>query len=135
MKLAWVPARRVAPHNKAAVVVVAVWGVLLLALEPVGRFFQIDTTICLLRRLTGLPCPACGGTRCFLCLLQGDILAAVAYNPLAAVACALAAAVLGMRLIMRRQVQVQLRPRERLAAVLVLVAAVLANWAYLIYCH
>jgi hypothetical protein len=30
-------------------------------------------TICLFRRVTGRPCPACGSTRATLALLQGDV--------------------------------------------------------------
>ncbi|MCE5325696.1 MAG: DUF2752 domain-containing protein [Planctomycetaceae bacterium] len=134
MRLAWVKAQRIPRHNRAAVVVVAVWGIVMLAMEFIARAFHINTTTCLLKRLTGLPCPACGGTRSFVCLLHGDILAAVAFNPLAAIICLLAAAALVVRMLLRRQVQVQLGPRERVAAMSIFVAAVLVNWAYLIQC-
>ena len=36
---------------------------------------------CLLKILTGLPCPFCGGTRAALALLQGHLTAAFALNP------------------------------------------------------
>ena len=44
---------------------------------------------CLFRRLTELPCLACGGTRCVRSLTQGDVLAALAYNPAVALAATL----------------------------------------------
>ncbi len=40
-----------------------------------------STPGCLFRRLTDVPCLACGGTRCVRALTQGEILAALAYNP------------------------------------------------------
>lgn len=40
-----------------------------------------STPGCLFRRLTDVPCLACGGTRCVRSLTQGEFLAALAYNP------------------------------------------------------
>ena len=37
---------------------------------------------CWFRRLTGLPCPTCGATRCALSLAHGDLTAALRHNPL-----------------------------------------------------
>lgn len=37
---------------------------------------------CWFRRLTGLPCPTCGATRCAMSLLHGDIAGAWRHNPL-----------------------------------------------------
>ena len=36
---------------------------------------------CVLRRLTGLSCPGCGLTRCFISLAHGEISSAWSYNP------------------------------------------------------
>ena len=36
---------------------------------------------CTFRRLTGLACPGCGGTRALRALIEGEPLAAVCYNP------------------------------------------------------
>lgn len=38
--------------------------------------------VCGVRRLTGLQCPGCGGTRCTVKLLHGDLPGALAMNPL-----------------------------------------------------
>jgi hypothetical protein len=40
---------------------------------------------CIFRSLTGVPCPSCGTTRAAMAFLDGDIVAALAANPLAAV--------------------------------------------------
>ena len=37
--------------------------------------------LCTLRRLTGLSCPGCGLTRCFIALAHGDLAAAWQLNP------------------------------------------------------
>ncbi|MBQ2813488.1 MAG: DUF2752 domain-containing protein [Akkermansia sp.] len=36
---------------------------------------------CIFRKLTGLECPGCGGTRALRALISGDIGAAMGYNP------------------------------------------------------
>ncbi len=46
---------------------------------PRGR----ESTFCLLRRATGIPCPGCGMTRAFDRLADGDWAGAVAAHPLA----------------------------------------------------
>src|SRR6476659_5567677 len=37
--------------------------------------------LCMLRRVTGMSCPGCGLTRCFISLAHGDIAAAWSFNP------------------------------------------------------
>jgi hypothetical protein len=37
---------------------------------------------CTFRQVTGVPCPSCGATRAGLALAQGDLMAALSYNPL-----------------------------------------------------
>ena len=37
--------------------------------------------LCFLRRFTGIGCPGCGLTRCFISLAHGDLNAAWSYNP------------------------------------------------------
>ena len=39
--------------------------------------------LCMLRGLTGLPCPSCGLTRAFCALSQGEVLSALAFNAMA----------------------------------------------------
>lgn len=55
-------------------------------------FFRLGLTTpaCGFRRLTDLPCLACGGTRSARALASGDVLAALAFNPLFVLGLALA---------------------------------------------
>ena len=41
---------------------------------------------CVFRSLTGIPCPTCGTTRAAAAFLDGDVMTAFIYNPLAALA-------------------------------------------------
>ncbi len=38
---------------------------------------------CPIKKLTGIPCPACGSTRAVLALLRGDFKAYLSFNPFA----------------------------------------------------
>jgi hypothetical protein len=37
--------------------------------------------LCMMKRLTGLACPGCGLTRCFISLAHGDLASAWSHNP------------------------------------------------------
>jgi hypothetical protein len=62
------------------------WGaaaVSAVALRPVWIAIAPHLGSCTFRRLTGIPCPTCGTTRTALALLDLDLGAAIAVNPLA----------------------------------------------------
>ena len=119
----------------------SIWlGVSLLSLALAWLWLHLGLPLlrCPLHELTGCPCPTCGATRCVRFALGGDFGAAFGINPLAflsLVALALydlyAATVLALR-----------RPRLRLytapawvgkSARLAAVAALAANWAWLVW--
>jgi hypothetical protein len=92
---------------------------------------------CWVRRLTGLPCPTCGATRCAISLAHGDLAGAWRHNPLIFIC-------YGVTLLINLYAAVVLLfglPRLRLAnlpsqikgslGALVMVA-VTANWWYLL---
>lgn len=60
----------------AAALAVAAW---------LATFGPGETTVCLLRNWTGIPCPGCGVTRSLAALLRGDLGAALRVHPLAPV--------------------------------------------------
>jgi len=41
----------------------------------------LEPGVCLIKRVTGIPCPSCGSTRSVLSVLNGDIVAALLWNP------------------------------------------------------
>lgn len=114
-------------------------GILLLLF--VARFYEhlpIKPPECNLKRLTGIPCVSCGGTRAFQALSRGQIVAAFRFNP-AATAAVFAAAIWMVMILIRKDKpdQQALSPDQRrkrtrffiIAGVLIFVA----NWIYLIY--
>ena len=68
---AWVTARRLV----LMLAVAALLAQLVLPWRP--------ATLCLLRALTGVPCPFCGGTTAAVAAGRGDVLGALAASPLA----------------------------------------------------
>lgn len=96
---------------------------------------------CLFKELTGVPCPGCGCTRAFLCLLRGEVGQALWYNPLVIVLIIFALVLLVATLV---ETCVFRRPpsheaslysrlfRRRLPSWVIVVAALLtaANWAW-----
>jgi hypothetical protein len=55
--------------------------------------------LCFARRWTGLSCPGCGLTRCFIALVHGDFAAAWRYNPAGPLLFAIMAAQIPFRLV------------------------------------
>jgi hypothetical protein len=92
---------------------------------------------CWVRRLTGLPCPACGATRCALSLVHGDLIRAWRDNPLVFVCYGgtllvnlYAAAVLFFRLPRLRLASLPSKIKRAAGALVVI--ALTANWIYLL---
>jgi len=99
------PDRRVRPGDRvfhalvaAALVAVAVaslWREDVSALPPTFGVLEKDCgSVCMLRRMTGMPCPTCGATRSFRALGQGAWREAVAFHPLGPVYAAMLLVVL-----------------------------------------
>ena len=104
-----------------------------IALAPLaGRAAELVPP-CLFRSVTGLPCPTCGSTRAVLALARLDLAGAVALNPLA-VASAIVFLAGGLIAAVAALAGRPLREPERYppAARLALVAAVAANWVWLL---
>jgi hypothetical protein len=92
---------------------------------------------CWVRRLTGLPCPTCGATRCAISLAHGDLIGACRHNPLlflcyvgTVLVNLYAVAVLLFRLPRLRLAYLPSTVKRALRASLVLALA--ANWIYLL---
>jgi hypothetical protein len=46
-----------------------------------GQTDKVAAGFCLIRRVTGVPCPSCGTTRSILLLMSGDIAGSLLLNP------------------------------------------------------
>ena len=128
------------PDDRQARQLATLWAaaaVLALALRPLWVAVAPLLGGCTFRRLTGVPCPTCGTTRSALAILDLDLAAAWATNPLATLVGALfilgGLASLVLLLLRRPLPRWTVRwNRCRTAAILI---AIVANWAYLIATH
>jgi hypothetical protein len=96
---------------------------------------RLPFAICAFKALTGLPCPTCGSTRAAVHLARLDVASGVAMNPLfVAGATLLVTWGLADLLLMTRGRALGIEVSPGLARVLraFAVAAIVANWAYLI---
>jgi hypothetical protein len=107
------------------------------AMTAMGARLGLHLPRCLFHTVTGYPCPACGSTRALRQLWQGHVSTALWFNPLmtlaaqAGVAWALyAATVLVLRLPRLRAGPVS--PRTGLGVRVAVIAAVLANWSWVL---
>ena len=117
----------------------AMFGGVLLAgagLAAVWLQLGLPRPLCLFREWTGIPCPSCGSTRLAEALLAGDLVGAIAHNPLVfgalagvAVWAVLSASRWAFGLPAWRLVT---RPGERLALRVGAVLVLFAGWAYLV---
>lgn len=54
------------------------------AIYQIAEFTGMKSmTTCMLKSITGIPCPGCGGTRSVLCLIHGRIFSSLYYNAFA----------------------------------------------------
>ncbi len=114
------------------------WGAVataLVALSPLAPRLAGALPACLFKHLTGLPCPTCGAGRAALALARFDFPTAFAVSPLAAAGWSLLVAG-GLAAGLASLARVELpEPPHQLPRPLrwLLPAALLANWAYLIW--
>jgi hypothetical protein len=118
---------------RQAVIVTGVWLALVAGATLWGACTHRDICLCAFRGATGLPCPGCGGTRATVSLLRGDVVGALAWNPLVTVVVCFLAMSLLLRLAAGRKVEINLGRRHNaivLAGAIVLLAA---NWVYVLH--
>jgi len=117
-----------------------VWvgGMLLLGLAGSALWFRLGLPLpgCAFREWTGLPCATCGTTRMVRALLSGDLLGAIAWNPLVSVVLASVSvwslwSVLQLAFDLPRWRLVSDRRDCRLIGALA-IAVVFAGWAFVI---
>jgi hypothetical protein len=102
--------------------------------------FGLPWPKCWFRHLTGLPCPACGATRCVLSLVHWNLGDAIRYNPLLFL-CYIGTLVLDLYctfILLLRLPRLRLPPqpaRIKHRLTVLVFAAVAMNWIYLIANH
>lgn len=99
------------------------------------RLDRLPFAICTFKALTGLPCPTCGSTRAAAHLARLDLAGGLAMNPLFVAGAALLAAwgLVDLLLLPRgRAVALEVSPGLARVLRVAAVAAIVANWAYLI---
>lgn len=110
-------------------------GVLSAALVRALHLHQLPFSVCMLKALTGWPCPSCGSTRALARLSDFDLHGAFAMNPLATATALLVAAwaLLDLALLpSRRAFVVELGPGPARLLRAAVLAALAANWLYLV---
>jgi hypothetical protein len=113
----------------AACALVAIALVVLLHLD------RLPVSLCVFRAVTGVPCMTCGTTRALARLARLDLAGALAMNPLAAAGtlALLPWALADLVLLPRgRALSLELSPAAARVARIAAVAAVLANWVWLV---
>lgn len=98
----------------------------------VGTHIALGLPACGFLAWSGLPCPACGLTTSFAHLARGQVLEALAANPMGAPVFALTAGLLPFALYQARRDTSVIQTLERLRAdraALLLVLALLVTWA------
>ena len=109
-------------------------GFLALAANLAMRW-QLPMPFCALRKLTGIPCPACGSTRSLLAWTHLDPVAAFLFNPLFFLACAGVAlwtiAWLCERIIRQPLLSSGAKAMSRFPVLRIAVILAVANWIYL----
>jgi hypothetical protein len=133
MKIEAVHVSRRPPWPLWAILIVLVWSALGLVLVWLSVHFHQPAQLCLVKHLTGLPCPTCGFTRGALSLFRGHPAQAWLYNPLLYSVIALFFAATAIRIISARSLRIDLTSKERSAAWILAGVLFFANWAYVIF--
>jgi len=109
--------------------------ILLIAMVRLAAQWRLPLPPCMLRTLTGIPCPFCGSTRSLLAWSHFEIIKALCFNPLTFLLVLVIAVwfLLWMsEVFLKRPWLVVFRQRFRSMAMKVVVAIlVLLNWIYL----
>ena len=134
MKIEMIQVSRRPPWPLWAILIVLVWSVFGLALVWLSAHFHRPVQLCLVKHLTGVPCPTCGFTRGAIFLIHGHISQAWLYNPLLYSVLALFFAATAVRIISARSLRINLTATERSAAWILAGVLFFVNWAYVIFC-
>lgn len=91
-----------------------------------------DQTACLVRAVTGVPCPTCGSTRSVLAVAQGDVAGAFMANPLVFTGGIVLLILATLQVGFARRVELRMSTGVRRVVWTVAVLLFIGNWAYVI---
>lgn len=123
-----------APSGRSVAVYWGAVALLCLAVSPLAPQLAHELPSCPVKSVTGLPCPTCGAGRATLALAELSPAAALAANPLATVAWTvfLGGGLAALVLAVANRPLPNLPRRLPIAVRAVAVAAIVANWLYLL---
>lgn len=117
----------------AAGIVGAVWFGFVVTAVLAAQRFNTPLELCLFKRITGIPCPTCGSTTGGMLILQGHFLQGWLANPFVYTAVPLIGLHLLFQIITGYSIRFRYTKRERTVVTFLLAAAILGNWAYLVF--
>ncbi len=132
MKIKIVSAKRLPDWPIWAVVVGLLW----LSLVAIAVYLSIKTgkhvELCLLKKITHIPCPTCGVTRSCLNILKGNFLAAFLFNPLIFLAGFIFLIIATIKILFARSLKINLTKKEKKIIWVILTILFVVNWIYII---
>ena len=111
---------------------VLAWFVVVVGIGYWTRATGNDYTVCHFHRITGVPCPTCGGTRGALRVFDGDILGAWLMNPFLFTAAGIALVLFVLKVGFARELDLGLSRGGRRVAWGIVTALFLASWVWVI---
>lgn len=116
--------------------ILGVFGLLAVLLARFFPFERLPIGLCSFKSMTGIPCPTCGMTTCFIQLTHGQFAAALRSSPLGVVVFGLAVMAAGYLIANRvlgwRAIRLELDRRDRIMLAVGAGLAILANWLYML---
>jgi len=132
MRIRLEPAVRWPPWPWWAVAIVALWVALGCLTIYLSHRWARPVVLCAFRRITGLACPTCGSTRSATLLIRGDVGAAFRTQPFMVTAAAVLLCLTLLRVLFARRLRIETTPALRRMGLGLVLAALVANWAYVI---
>jgi hypothetical protein len=116
------------------------FGLFSLAALLAARFFPFDTfniPLCGFRSTTGLPCPGCGMTTCYILMTHGQVARAFVTSP-AGVILFVFSVMGGCYVIWRwlfrgPEIRILMSRKEKICTAVLVSVILLANWIYLLH--
>ncbi len=117
---------------RTSIIIVAVFAAAAIGVTILSQAMNEQMITCLFKRVSHLPCPACGGSRTALWALEGQWGLAIACNPLIFIGLGVAAALIALRVLGGRRLVLLITGRQKRILLIGLAVAAAANWAYLL---